>query len=415
MNTRTPAPALVAAVVLTGGVCAQDSQPSDETVSRQEYESLEDQLKSVQADLQSAKSEVEAVKSEQGQALKAGTMRFVLVGDAAAGFAVASDGTCTFSAEFSPLFLWQIQDRLLLEAALDISYTGPGLNGEDAQTDIDLALLNASYQLTDWLILGVGVFSPPFGSYHAHLDPSWINKLPDDPLAFGDDGIAPDTEIGIFGTGAFTFNQDRQRLNYCLYVSNGGTLITEDPSAYGTLNFDNYNDVNGNKAVGGRIGFQPIPELEIGYSLDYAQVNPSGFETVPALLQALDVNYVHEFASLGGRVTARAAWVWSQIGEATYDPTGSLGFGPTRFSNNSNGGYVELAYRPTMSDLKVLRNFEAVLRYDYLDLDTPYGGASHRLTPGLDYWLAPSAVLKFAYQFDSDLPDAFVAQFGLGF
>jgi hypothetical protein len=68
-----------------------------------------------------------------------------------------------------------------------------------------------------------------------------------------------------------------------------------------------------------------------------------------------------------------------------------------------------------MSDLKVLRNFEAVLRYDYLDLDTPYGGASHRLTPGLDYWLAPSAVLKFAYQFDSDLPDAFVAQFGLGF
>ena len=125
--------------------------------------------------------------------------------------------------------------------------------------------------------------------------------------------------------------------------------------------------------------------------------------------------------NIKGRITTRAAWVWSHLEEATYDPMGTFGFGPLRFNNNRNGGYVEMAYRPTEIEDEILKNFEYVIRYDRLDVSdmAPGGGRHEQWTPGIDYWLTPRTVLKAAYIFDkhenAEDQDGVVFQFATGF
>ena len=200
---------------------------------------------------------------------------------------------------------------------------------------------------------------------------------------------------------------------------NGPALITEDPASAGSLNFDNFNDLNNNKALGFRVGYLPVPQLEIGYSFEFSRPSPDGFETVHSQLHGVDLNYVAEIESIRGQLTARAAWVWSLLGEATYDPTGCLGFGPLRFENDRNGGYAELAYRPTKVAERVLQNFEFVLRYDRLDIPSaaPGGGTREQWTPGIDYWITPRTVLKVAYTFahGEGAEDVLALQFATGF
>jgi hypothetical protein len=422
-------------------------------VSREEYEKLKGEFDALRAEMRelrqqvaapaavapelATKAEVDAIRQQMeadaaqhsgwleelrkeisGEAQ--GTTKFLVTGDATAGFICQKGADSSFSAGFSPLLLWKINDHLFFEGGLDFSLNGPLSNGSGSGTSVDLSYAALSYTVNDWLTVGGGLFTTPFSNYHTHMDASWINKLPDDPLVFGDNGIAPDASVGLFAKGAFPVTGTT--INYAVYVSNGPTLITEDPGAAGSLNFDNFNDVNHNKAVGGRAGWLPVPGLEIGYSSQVSEVDPDTFgQTVHALLQALDWSYVRELDWLGGRATLRGSWVWSNVGEATYDPTGALKFGPLRFDNDRDGGFAEFAYRPTKINNKYLQNLEFVLRYDRLDVPAraPGGGLQQRWTPGLDYWLTPSAVLKFAYEINrnSNAPDdnAFVVQFAVGF
>jgi hypothetical protein len=85
-----------------------------------------------------------------------------------------------------------------------------------------------------------------------------------------------------------------------------------------------------------------------------------------------------------------------------YDPDGSLGFGPLAFTSKQDGGYAELAYRPTKLDKDFLRNLEMIFRWDRLSRDPSGLGDPEetRWTLGLNYWLSPSTVLKAAYEWD---------------
>ena len=170
------------------------------------------------------------------------------------------------------------------------------------------------------------------------------------------------------------------KFTYDIYLTNGPGLVTNDPAAAGSLNFDDFTDLNNGKAAGGRLGFLPIPSLETGYSILYAQVSPAGFPKSYALLQAVDFNWVQEVRPLSGVFTVRAEWVWSDVGASTFDPRGSLGFGPTRFGNFRQGGYAELAYRPTLVENRVLRNFEGIFRYDLLRTPLQVAGRRRRTT-----------------------------------
>jgi hypothetical protein len=423
-------------MLVTSATAAQEPNQSP-YVSRKEYDALKKELEDVKARLPSRRGTVEsqAQLNETGgsqtlsrrldealaiaEASGLGDTKMLIAGDASAGFSNPKHASSTFEAEFNPMLLWQLNERFFFEGAMELSLSGPDENGENSSSDVELDSAYLTYLINDWVAAVAGKFTVPFTAYHNHLDPSWINKLPGDPLVYGDGGIAPDSGVGALVTGVLPCEQ--AAFNYAVFITNGPALITDDPDAAGSLNFDNYNDTNHNKALGFRLGWLPLTGLEAGYSFEFSRPNPSGFETVHSTLHGLDLNYVSHVESVGGQITGRGAYVWSNLSEATYDPTGALGFGPLRFRNNRNGGYAELAYRPTDATTIVIRNLEFVARYDRLDIPSaaPGGGTHEQWTGGIDYWVTSRTVLKAAYTFDDthggDNQNLFALQFATGF
>ena len=360
-------------------------------------------------------TEIETLKDATAQN-KPGLENVVIAGDAATGFTTQKGAKSSFYAGVAPLILWQPTDKFLFETSFDIGIGTDPTNASSTTFDLDIA--DASYILNDYMLVGGGLFTTPFGQYHNHFDPPWITKFPDDPLAFGAQSIAPEHAVGAFVKGAIPISTSK--VTYDVYVSNGANLITNDPNASGQLNFDEFSDLNNNKSVGGRIGFLPMHNMEMGYSAASAQVNTDGFPTTYALLQAVDFNYRPIVDALGGQFDLQAEWVWSNVDRQTYDPTGSQGFGPISFNNDRNGGYVELTYRATKSDIEVIRNLEYGFRYDRVSTSLAAPGADResRYTLGLDYWITPTIVLQTAYEFDFQKPNpnanALLIQLGIG-
>ncbi len=205
----------------------------------------------------------------------------------------------------------------------------------------------------------------------------------------------------MFARGAQLIGNSK--ITYDAYVSNGPNLITSDKTAAGSLAFDDWSDLNNDKTVGGRLGFIPIPNMEIGYSFMYGKANPAGgFPSTHFTLQAVDFNYRPDVPELGGTFSFQSEWVWNHVERVTYDPTGSLGFGPLNYSNYRDGGYVQLTYRPTHETNEIIRSIELCGRWDYLKIPVaaPGGGTEQRFTLGVNYWINPQAVLKFDYEFD---------------
>ena len=371
-----------------------------------------------QEDLDAINQTVQEIKDDLGRYRNTDS-RFTLVGDAAFGYAAPRHGTSSFFAQISPLVLWRPADRILVEAAADIGIsTDPGGN---SSTSFDLTIANASYLVNDYVAVGAGLFIVPFGPYHNHFDPPWIKEFPDDPLPFGDHPIAPNHEVGAFVKGAVpvTVAGSDVKFTYDLYVTNGPQLITTDPGAAGSLNFDDFTDLNNNKAVGGRIGFLPLPEMELGYSIQGSDPSPAGFQRTHALLQAVDFNWRPDVDALQGWIDLRGEYVWSNVSRATFDPTHALGFGPADFANHRDGGYVQLGYRPAYIPNEFLRKLEFAVRYDFLNtpLNSPGGTHEHRFTFGVDYWITPQAALEAAYELDrrseGGHQNALLVQFGV--
>jgi hypothetical protein len=341
-----------------------------------------------------------------------------IVGDANIGFETQRKTDSSFFADLSPLILWQPTDsHFLIETAFDLAIGGSGTADVDSETTgISVELADISYDVNDYLTIGGGLFEVPFGQYHNHFDPPWIDKFPDDPLA--EDALGPISEVGFFAKGVIP--SGTTRWTYDVYGANGPNLIVNDPNAAGQLNFNDYTDINNNKAVGGRLGFLPHNDVELGYSIQYSKPSPHGFENVDALLQAVDLHWKPLVRQLGGQFDFTTEWIWSDLTSATYDPTGADGFGPDRFNNRRDGGYASVAYRPTEFGNQVVRNFELVGRYDTLDSSTaaPGGGRESRYTIGIDYWFTPYIVAKTAYEIDDKHvgtdQNAFILQLGVG-
>src|SRR4029077_15895818 len=144
-----------------------------------------------------------------------------------------------FSATFNPIFLWEISPKLLFEGRLELELSGGG-------TNLELEYAQLSYLLNDYITLGAGEFLAPSNVFVERFQALWINKLPDRPLAVYD-GILPEKIIGAEIRGGFPVGP--LRANYAFYVSNGPALITDDPSAAGQLDWDNFADNNDDKAV----------------------------------------------------------------------------------------------------------------------------------------------------------------------
>lgn len=445
MNARTICIVGVCFALGAGTVSAQAQEPEQDYVSRQEHEALKRDFEVLKTELESIKQGESAQPAQEAgssqesswlelertrlrlealeevtASLEYGESSFHVTGFAFTRFVDRERADSTFTTVLAPVFLWEINDRLLFESELELELKSEGGHGE---TEVELEYAHASYLLNDYITLGAGKFLTPFGLFPERLHPAWINKLPDGPLAFAHGGIAPFASVGAYVRGGFPVGSTK--LNYAFYLSNGPALNTgeHEPDEAGMLAFENFSDINNNKAVGGRIGFLPVPELEIGYSFLIGAVNPTGDEIgdADALIQGVDVSYVREVDFLAGMVDLRFEYVRSEVDTVTFDPGGSLGFGPLTFDNDRDGLYLQLAYRPTQTDLKFLRDVEFVGRYDHLDFPSgaPESADTERWTFGINYWLNPSSVLKFAYQITDiegeEDQDAFLVMFAIGF
>lgn len=410
---------------------AAEAPPADQYVTRDEYNRLLKELEAIKGRLvttgeksatdQAANEETFNDYDRQLKAIKSlattaqpGDTKMLFTGWADAGFANRKGAASDFNASFNPIMLWKLSDRLFFEGELEFEF-------EDRVTATSLEYANLSYIANDYLTLKAGRFLTPFGTYGEKLHPGWINKLPDAPLPFGHTGIAPTSSLGFQASGGFPVGETK--FNYAVYVSNGPRLNmgASEPGEAGLLHFDNNPDNNGNKAVGARLGFQPVPELELGYSFKSARVGQGVDAT--ALLQAVDLNYVRDAKPLRGVIDVKGQWVWSKVSDVIYD----TGNGPFTFDNRRNGGYLQFAYRPSKLEDTFIRNLEGVVRWDRLT--NPAGAPEEtafdekRWTIGLNYWLGSSAAIKVAYQFgdrttpgrSKESPSAFLLQTAMGF
>jgi hypothetical protein len=239
--------------------------------------------------------------------------------------------TITSSGGFNAIFLWKLTDRLFFEGELEFEF-------ENNETTTNLEIAQASYLLNDYMTIGVGRFLNPTNFFVERQHMNWVNKLPDKPLAVYD-GLLPESELGAQLRGVIPIGPTK--LEYAAFVANAPGLITEsdDFSEIGMLDFDNDANFGGHVAVGGHVGFIPIPQLEIGYGIQRSKVGPRD-QAVTAVLQSADFNYVSDSPLLKGLINFRAQWVWSHVGDFVYDPNAEQGFGPLEFNNNRNGGYV---------------------------------------------------------------------------
>jgi len=336
----------------------------------------------------------------------------VLTGFVFSNFRVKDETTSRTSLGLNPILLWKINDRLFLESELEITWD----NYSD-ETVTELEYLNLSYLANDYVTVVGGKFLVPFGLWAERLHPSWINKLPDSPLPFGHDGLVPGAELGLMGRGAFSAGVSK--FNYATYAVFGPELVTEGDEA-GRLDFEhgswNWRNDESNDftdlAFGTRLGYLPVPNLELGYSL---YVAPNLVDDMDIHVQGVDVSYNRDFDRLKGNVDVRFEWLWSRGESRFYGEPGSY----FTFDNHRNGGYMQVAYRPSKVEDKFLKNLESVVRYDRLTQPEESSGSEQRVTLGLNYWFKPSAVVKFAYQIDDKRGDssdqnAFFIEFAWG-
>ena len=430
-SNRTHRLLVVAALAVVVCSAAAQETPTD-PVSRAEYEKLRqevDDLKALLATrpttqpdqgvqptrdaLWETRLRLDALESLTAD-FKTSDTGFLLTGFASAGYTDSEDENSTFSASISPVLLWQLNDRLLFEAEFEFGLESVDGEGE---TEVELEYADGSYLLNDYITVGAGKFLTPFGLFGERLHPSWINKLPNMPFPYmHHGGIAPMTSLGAFVRGGIPLGD--MKGNYSFYISNGPSLETEGHHP-GTLSFENFEDANDNKALGGRVGLLPISSLELGYSFQFADVDASTFDQdVDSFIQGFDLSYVREYDAIRGVIDVRFEWVFSNVDDAVFlDEDTGLFF---TFDNTRNGGYAQLAYRPTQVDIDFVRNLEIVGRYDWIDVGSGVpDDDKERWAIGLNYWLTNSSVIKLSYQQtdvdNQDQTGAFLAQFAIGF
>jgi hypothetical protein len=426
-----------ALLIIASPVARAQDTPTDGYVTRKEYEELKAQMLAMKKELDTIKKEKEAATKQESveshavadihkevvpkrenaegeatgdmhkevttnvtpsvaelEASLLGTTKFLLAGWAEGMYEQRNGQVSTFSASFNPIFLWELTPKILFDSRLEIEPSGGG-------TNVNLVNAQISYLLNDYIAFGIGEFFSPSNVFVERFEPQWINKLPDRPLAIYH-GILPNISVGAQVRGGFPIGPTRA--DYAFYVSNGPVLSTFDARTAGKLDFNSYTDNNDNKAVGGRVGFLPIPGVEVGYGFETSKPGFQGttFANVQALVQSVDLEVTRDSDVLKGRVNLFAQYAWSHVDHAVYDPDGSLGFGPLAFTSKQDGGYAELAYRPTKLDIDFLRNLEMIFRWDHLSRDPSGLGdpREERWTLGLNYWLSPSTVVKAAYEWD---------------
>ena len=340
-----------------------------------------------------------------------------LAGYADVGYSDAekSDGSFNFGS-FSPIFHFQYRDLVMLESELEIEVDDTG------ETEVALEYLTIDLFATDWLTLVGGKFLSPIGQFRQNLHPSWINKLASAPPGFGHDGAAPTSEMGLQVRGGFQMGS--MFANYAAYVGNGpelnATFEDEEFELEGIVAEGFGKDNDGEKVFGGRIGFLPLPGLEIGISAATGKATVTAIELAHHGEEEPDEHGdeepdEHDEDEEGGDEPGFAfdlsnepardydvygfdfAWGLSNFrlrGEYVKTKVGADDVGITASPGASwKSWYTQAAYMIPRT------KWEPVLRYT--DFDSPHSSQDQKQwAVGLNYLFSASVIGKFTYEFN---------------
>ena len=334
--------------------------------------------------------------------LEPGNIQVLIAGDVNFQFINKSGAASTFYADSSPMIQVRVDKNIFINTAFDF-YTQAGAAGGSAA---DIGAANINYELNNYMTLGGGLVASPIGGIIGQYNPApWNRWLVDGSL---EGALLPGNELGVWTRGGIPAPDNMGYLTYFLFVSNGPALsATTAPggNTYNNLSFGNWDPAAQNgKTIGGRFSYLPIPNIEVGYSFEWARPSADGsMNTVNSLINAVDFNSYYVNKKIDGLFRFRGGWTWDQVGQGTTLINGANTFG---LGGMSNGGQLEVAYQPSLCGIKYIDKMMAAFRYDRIDGPASSNfsnGATHeqRYSIGLDYWLHSNAVLKFEYEFDN--------------
>jgi hypothetical protein len=323
-------------------------------------------------------------------------------------------GAGAFSFEtFTPFFLIQLNKRFLLSGELSFSPSGVSLG----QGQLDIFI-------NDWLTADIGYFLAPIGFWSERLDPQWVNKLPDIPLVMRQvipDGLAL---TGFQLRGAKYLFGSPIKLEYSVFATNGmgvpGMGKAADWADLGGVVGTTAN-VNNAAAYGARLAFW-IPARGINFGVSEIANAPYSHAD-GAVMSIWQPYFNYHYGNWDFR------FEYGQNYERTIPFFGN--------SIERNGFYTQIAYRNYQSTRKHLQRLEPVFRFsdarfrginqaavasNVSSFSSPMDAPVDRnqYTIGINYYFYPSAVLKFAYEINSELnkslhDNVFMVQFASNF
>lgn len=244
-------------------------------------------------------------------------------------------------------------------------------------TQYELEIFKFNYEIMDkYLIVSIGKFKYPLG-IERFAEAATFNKLVDRPLP--SIRIIPGTysDIGGMFHGSVPLPFDT-KLKYEIAVANG--LEGPDPEDVQHL-WDN----NSNKAIGGRLGYEFLPKLEIGCSYARGKYDEDNQRDIDFLVA--DIQYTR------GNLEVRGEYITSRVEQAKTDGG----------NYHRNGYYLQTSYKYPFH-LDYLRSLEGVVRFDSVDpnRDITDGEEADRLALGINYYLNEHLEFKFEYLIENE-------------
>jgi len=298
---------------------------------------------------------------------------FMLSGYASAGYAYAEHTNGGFDVvQFSPIFQYAYKDLVLFTGELEAKVN------PDLETSVDMEYATINLFLNDYMVLVGGKFLSPLGQFRQNLHPSWINKLPTEPIGFGEDGAAPVSFTGIAERGGFPIGP--LPANYVIFIANAPVLeeaggAIEAIAAEGATSSD-----TAGYTIGTRFAVDPLPNCEIGVSGAIGQAALTGEATRDYRVFDADFSWHVEGLDLKAE--------YSQQGVGKRDSS----IAPDEYTWSA--WYAQAAYQ--FDSIRL----EPVVRYgvfhpadSMLDRD--------QVALGLNYIFAPSVIAKVAYEFNN--------------
>ncbi len=303
----------------------------------------------------------------------------------------------TFAVDnFAPIFLYQVNDRLLFEGEIEFKLAAH----EDETPEVEY--MQADYLVNDYLTLVAGKFTLPFGDYFERLHQKWIMKFVDRPLLYrppDQGGIMQDNGVGIQARGAVPLGYgDGTWAEYSVYAVNGPFYESSSPGAFFG---DNQVDNNQGKGYGARIGFDLLP---IQYEMGRLHLDASTFDG------SWDTQ-VNGGPRPGDNLWFTSWGVGMDYQMLPFELRGeylqsSRNMGPLP-DDKREGWYIEGSYLLNQLPIEVLNRMEVAVRWSGVnqnviqpdDSFTAFTRKPRKIDLGLDYWLAPSEVIKLQYEY----------------